>query len=177
MQAVIYYQIQRIKKKSYLTSYEFNFMISVLMWQTIIDVQEFKLDKILSKHTYVQSEAECGSCSTNVVYIASVAGGFALLRLALASQALIIIMARKVPFLKHSHTLLNDDRLFIPPWVNITAHTPLMLGSWISTVYGRTISQYIHQDSKLLSPFVCFAELQGCRPWVCHGTPRFWQIS
>ena len=43
---------------------------------------KLQLDKILSKHTYVQSEAECGSCSTNVVYIASVAGGFALLRLA-----------------------------------------------------------------------------------------------
>ena len=46
-------------------------------------------------------------------------------------------MARKVPFLKHSHTLLNDDRLFIPPWVNITAHTPLMLGSWIPTIRNQ----------------------------------------
>ena len=93
--------------------------------------------------------------------IQCIAGGFALLRLALASQALIIIMARKVPFLKHSHTLLNDDRLFIPPWVNITAHTPLMLGSWISTVYGRTIAEYIHQDSKLLDLVVFFAELSN----------------
>ena len=90
-------------------------------------------------------------------------------QLALASQALIIIMARKVPFLKHSHTLLNDDRLFIPPWVNITAHTPLMLGSWISTVYGRTIAQYIHQDRKLLAPVVCFAMNYQIRPVASGG--------